>query len=188
MITIVTGQPRSGTSMTMMVLDKGGIPAEHSPNLNSNINPYGSFETTNFQGVIDKCNGKCIKCMTPQILFDVPEGDYKVIMPVRDPEQIIFSRIEAFKMKKMPPNLDRQIGQIERHYRFIRFIISHRPDMQLLEIPYDDYFQKTAKVCDDIASFVEVPFVTSMAATAIDPQYYEVRTKESVIAKLGEIK
>ena len=124
MITIVTGQPRSGTSMTMMLLDKGGIPAEYSPNLNSNINPYGSFETTNFQGVIDKCNGKCIKCMTPQILFDVPEGDYKVIMPVRDPEQIIFSRIEAFKMKKMPPNLDRQIGQIERHYRFIRFIKS----------------------------------------------------------------
>ena len=188
MITIVTGQPRSGTSMTMMLLDKGGIPAEHSPNLNSNINPYGSFETTNFQGVIDKCNGKCIKCMTPQILFDVPEGDYKVIMPVRDPEQIIFSRIEAFKMKKMPPNLDRQIGQIERHYRFIRFIISHRPDMQLLEIPYDDYFQKTDKVIGDISTFIGSKFDPVEGKKAIDPEYYEVRTKESVIAKLGEIK
>jgi hypothetical protein len=161
----------------MMILDRGGIPAEHNPEINKKINPFGSFETGNFENIPED---KCIKCLTPMQLFDLPVGEYKVIMPVRNPEQIYLSRVEAFQkpnlaMNKANPNVEMQKKMIEKHYRFLRFIVENRPDMELLEVPYDDYFLKTEDTIDKIAEFVGVPFDQEEATKAIDHTYYKIR-------------
>jgi len=181
MKTIVTGNPRTGTSLSMMILDKGGIKAEHNLEINKAINPYGSFETHNFKTVPE---GKSFKCLNALELFDLPAGEYKVIMPVRDTEQIVLSRIETFNQKQMPPNMELQKQQIEKQYRFLRFIVENRPDMELLEIPYDDYFLKIDETIDAIAEFVDVEFDKKKAKKAIDPEYYKIRTVEEVSANL----
>jgi len=174
MKTIVTGQPRSGTSLTMMILDKGGVTAEHNPTINDKLNPYGSFETN--KKVSDVADGKSVKCLNPHQLFDVPEGAYKVIMPVRNPEQIILSRWAAFKVKNPPKNIALQIENIEKQYRFLRFIANARPDMDLLEIPYDDYFAKTDETVANIAEFLAVDTFDEVAAkAAVDAELFKVR-------------
>jgi hypothetical protein len=180
MITIVSGVPRSGTSMTMMMLDRGGIVADQDPAIHADLNPYGSFETNRLGYDLTKFAGKSVKCMVAPILFDTPVDDYKIIMPLRNAEQVILSRIKAFKMKVFPLNFDKQVEMVDRQYRFIKFVIKSRPDMKLLEIPYDDYFSKTRKVVNDISSFLEVNFNTIGAEMSVDPRSYKVRTKEEV--------
>lgn len=174
MLTLVTGQPRTGTSLTMMILDRGGVTAEINHNINPNLNPYGSYETNKPIGAI--LDGRSAKCLNPQHLFDVPPREYKVIMPVRDPEQIILSRWDAFNIANPPKNLSLHIAQIEKQYRFIRFIVANRPDMTMLEVPYDDYFENTDTTVDNIAEFLGVPFDTVAAKAAIDLSLYKVRT------------
>lgn len=178
MLTIVTGQARTGTSLTMRLLDRGGVTAEHKPHVNDRLNPYGSFETDKRIPLI--ADGKSVKCLNPTQLFDLPARDYKLIMPVRDPEQIILSRWDAFNIPNRPMNLPLQIEMIEKHYRFIRFIASNRDDMTLLEIPYADYFEKTDETVANIAEFLGVEsFNIEAAKTAIDPSLYKVRTTEA---------
>lgn len=180
---IVTGLPRSGTSMTMMILDKGGIPAVYDERIHKDINPYGSFETGNI-GDITQHVGKCVKCLAPQLLFDLPIGDYKVIMPRRDPEQIVFSRVEAFKQKAIG-NIEKQKELVDRQVRFIKFVVEHRPDMESLEIPFPDYYLTPEKVVDDIATFVETTFDKVEAVKAIDITLYKVRTLAEVTAMVA---
>jgi hypothetical protein len=170
--------------MSMMMLDRGGVTAEHEPSINAKLNPYGSFETSRLANFAIP-DGKSVKCLMPQQLFDVPEGQYKVVMPVRDPEQIIYSRVVKFNANKLPPNMEIQKQQIEKQYRFLRFIVNNRPDMELLEIPYDDYFQKTDEVAGRMADFVgRNKFNAEVAKTAVDPSYYEVRTREAVLTTI----
>lgn len=180
MITVVTGQPRTGTSLSMMILHKGGISAEYDPEVNKSLNPHGSFETRKELERPEDFDGKCIKCLTPQMLFDLPKAEYKVIMPIRDSEQIILSRLEVFKGKQFPQNLALQKKMIEKQFRFMRFIVRHRADMEMLEIEYDDYFLKTDETVDRIADFLGVPFDKVEAKKAVDTEQYKVRNLEQV--------
>jgi len=186
MITIVTGQARTGTSLTMMILDRGGITAEHDPEINKAINPFGSFETRKEIVNPAEFDGKSIKCLTPQVLFDLPQADYKVVMPIRDPEQIILSRLEVFKGKQFPKNLDMQKKMIEKQYRFIKFIVEARKDMELLEVIYDDYFQKTDEAVAAIESFVGVQFNKEEAKKAVALEQYKVRDLNEIKQKFED--
>lgn len=184
MITVVAGLPRSGTSMSMMMLDKGGIPAVHNPNIHQDINPYGSFEIGTMEWDLTKYNDKCVKALLPQVFAETPVGDYKIIMPVRDAEQIVLSRIVVFKTKNpTSAGIDKQKEQIERAYRFLKFVILARTDMQLLEIPYKDFFEKKQKVVDDVSNFLGVPFNKEEAVKAVDSEYFVIRTREEVLPK-----
>lgn len=184
MITIVTGQARTGTSLTMMVLDRGGIPALYDPDINKNLNPFGSFESRSLITSAAQLEGKCYKCLAPQNLFDLPKGNYKVIMPVRDPEQIMLSRFEVFKGKELPKNIPAQKAAIDKQYRFMRFIVNHRKDMELLEVNYDDYFSKPDETIDAIANFVGVTFDKVKAKEAIAPEIYKKRDFETIKKKV----
>lgn len=183
MITVVTGVPRSGTSLTMKMLDDSGIPAYFDGQTHQEINPYGSFETNVPIFDLSLYDGQCVKCFQVISIFDTPPSNYKIIMPYRDPEQIILSRIEAFKIKnRTDASIDKQISQISRQYRFLRFIIANRPDMQLLEIPYTDYFQKTSEVVDMISDFVG-GIDKAKASAAVDPTYFKIRTRAEVLTQ-----
>jgi hypothetical protein len=184
MISLVTGQPRTGTSLTMMILHNGGILAEHDTDINKKINPYGSFESRKRIIKKEQIEGKSYKCLTPLTLFDLPIAKYKVIMPIRDAEQIVYSRLEAFNSKMFPQNMELQKEMIEKHYRFIRFIVNARTDMELLEIPYDDYFTKTIETVDIIADFIGLPFDKAKAISAVDMKHYQKRTKEEMKLKI----
>jgi len=183
---IVTGNPRSGTSMTMNILDEGGITAIQDNRTNAGLNPNGSFETLVGNVDFSTIDGKSIKVLGAQQIFNLPEGEYKVILPIRDPEQILLSRAEAFKMKSLPTNYAKQIDMIARQTAFVKFVVNHRPDMELLKIPYEDYFLKPTEVVDKIATFVGVPFNKAKGVACIDTESYKVRTKEEVAAKIAE--
>lgn len=171
--TIVTGIPRSGTSLTMKILNDGGIPAIYDPKIHADINPYGSFEARIDTIDFTKTDGKCVKVLGAQQIFNLPKGQYKVIMPVRDPEQIILSRKEAFKQKNLPPNMEKQKTMLEIQYEFTRFVVKNM-GMELLEIPYDDYFNKSEEVVDKISAFVG-GLDKDKALKAIDKNYYKIR-------------
>lgn len=189
MITIVTGNPRSGTSMTMNILNDGGITAIQDPKIHSDLNPNGSFETNVSTVDFTKADGKSIKVLGAQQLFNLPVGDYKIILPVRDPQQVVLSRIEAFKQKVIPPqiSIDKQAEQVSKAYNFIRFVAEHRPDMTLLEVPFDEYYSKPAETVKKISDFVAVPFDKVEAVKAIDTTLYTVRTREDVINNLKPV-
>ena len=177
MIIIVSGVPRSGTSMTMRILDMGGISAFHDIEMHKGLNKYGCFERRNHDDDLNVYEGRCVKSLMPNALFATPKASYKVIMPVRDPEQVILSRMRNDMTLEL---FAKRVRQVSRMMDFLRFVIKSRDDMPLLEIPYEDYFTKTEEVVQRIADFVGVPFDKEKAILAVDKELYKVRTKDGL--------
>lgn len=96
---IVSGLPRSGTSMMMRMLEKGGLPVlidgirtadEDNPN------GYYEFEavkrTKEDSSWLDDAGGKAVK-MVYRLLYDLPQcHHYKVVFMRRDSDEILASQ------------------------------------------------------------------------------------------------
>ena len=78
MITVVSGLPRSGTSMMMRMLDAGGVPiVTDQVRKPDSYNPRGYYEYEKVKGMkgdvswLDQCYGKAVKIVS-QLLYFLP--------------------------------------------------------------------------------------------------------------------
>ena len=104
MITIVTGIPRSGTSLIMQMLQKGGMEI-----LTDNVreadesNPKGYFEyekvkslQTDSSWLLDG-DGKAVKIIAQLLKYLLLQFEYKVIFIERNMEEILLSQQKMLK-------------------------------------------------------------------------------------------
>jgi hypothetical protein len=173
---IVTGVPRSGTSMTMRMLQFGGIdiwcnPATMKP---TSFNKYGCFEKGDLSVDLTEYQGKAVKVLNPVVLYATPKFKYKVIIPIRDVEQILLSRQASLRRPLSGSERLRVNGALG----LIKKLISERDDMEVLEIPYEDYFNDTTGVVNRIKDFLG-EFDVAKAVTAVDHDLYKVRDYDS---------
>jgi hypothetical protein len=87
MITVVTAPSRSGTSLTMQMLQAAGLSLawDALPNC-TKWNPLGHYEIDWRKGMtLDECEGKVIKVMPFDLYRLTPEHVYRFIMILRNP-------------------------------------------------------------------------------------------------------
>src|SRR5258708_31928531 len=97
-ITIVSGLPRSGTSLMMQMLDNGGVPVvTDSIRAADTDNPRGYYEFERVKKIKQdpswppEVRGKAVK-MVCQLLYDLPPVEtYRVISMERDLEAMLVS-------------------------------------------------------------------------------------------------
>jgi hypothetical protein len=182
---VVAGHPRSGTSMMMHALARGGLEAAYTPAWDSMAsapngyaqNPHGFYELS----VGEQRHpwfpmlhwGKLIKVQYVQLVGLAP-GRYRVVFMMRHPREIRMS-YQALGEATARQRLD---WSNEDDYRPLmkRFMAAAaiRADMQLLEVWYSHV------LADPLRSFVTIrdfgfPIDPRLAATAIDPALYRHR-------------
>lgn len=111
MITVVTGLPRSGTSLTMQMLRAGGYPIlyDKEPNCDLN-NPRGYYEWKSANKLHGEDNrdatrdsnlaladGKCVKIFTFAFFAFSPMFDYQFIYVDRNIDQVQKSHVAFFE-------------------------------------------------------------------------------------------
>ena len=98
-ITIVSGLPRSGTSMMMRMLEAGGMPVI-TDNLRTadDDNPRGYFEfepakkTKDDPSWLNAAEGKAVK-MIYKLLYDLPDRlEYRVLIMRRNMQEVLTSQ------------------------------------------------------------------------------------------------
>src|SRR5262249_24135332 len=117
-VIIVSGLPRSGTSLMMQMLDNGGVPV-----VTDNIrtadtdNPRGYYEFERVKKIkqeaawLPETRGKAVK-MVPQLLYDLPPTErYRIIFMERDLDEVLTSQ------EKMLERLGRPAAPRERMKR-----------------------------------------------------------------------
>src|SRR5436309_14204442 len=98
-IIIVSGLPRSGTSLMMQMLENGGVPVvtDHIRTADTD-NPRGYYEFEQVKKIkedaswLPQTRGKAFK-MVSQLLYDLPPGErYQIIFMERDLDEMLLSQ------------------------------------------------------------------------------------------------
>ena len=181
-ITIVSGLPRSGTSMMMQAIEAGGIPAlaDHIREKDED-NPKGYYEfepvkkTREDPSWVPGARGKVVK-MVYSLLYDLPEGyEYRVIFMRRDMKEVLASQRKMLERtgkqgarvsdEKLAGLFQAQLAKFDRW-------IAARSAMALLSVEYRDMIASPRVQCEKVAAFLGGALDAEAAAAAVDPSLY----------------
>lgn len=174
---IVTGYPRSGTSMMMQALHKGGIPViVHKDKISpvSEFNPYGDWEVANVGPYLKRTDPKytercAVKLVAPFLHYLPMDRKCKVIFMMRDEQEIITSLLA---MRTVWDHLPNEAVTLAR-----RFLDEN--DIQYHTVWYKEVLKFPKSTLMGISDFLlSDGFDVDSASEAIDP---DARTRVSNI-------
>lgn len=185
-MTIVSGLPRSGTSMMMQMLKAGGADLlVDDLRQNDDNNPKGYMEyepvkklLTNNSWLKDQ-NGKTIKIILQLLNALDMTCDYKIIMMDRDLEEILKSQQKMLGKKEETLNL-KLMTTFEQQKEKINGWLSGKPNIQVLHVKYADVIENPVHEANRINLFLSETMNEEKMVQAVDEQLYRNRKKETI--------
>lgn len=183
-LTIVSGLPRSGTSLMMRMLETGGLPAlTDGVRQADRDNPRGYYEfepakrTKEDPSWLEGTNGTAAK-MVYRLLFDLPgTGRYRVLVMRRNMAEILQSqRIMLERLGKTDDVPDKTMAaffriELEKFDKWIK----QQPNFSVLEVWYNELVNAPVPAVDRICDFLELPLDRAAMCAMIDPALYRNR-------------
>lgn len=191
-ITVVSGLPRSGTSMMMRVLAFGGVaPLTDAVRERDSHNPHGYFEYERVKQArpchlwIDEAAGRSIKLVSRFIPRLPATHQYKVLFMHRDIREVIRSQREMALQYSGADWQGATLNQLAEVYRgdvarCLRWM-QCRPNVSCLEIQYEEVLNDGQGQLQRVAEFLSPRAVDVLAMTeAIDQRLnHSLRTAHS---------
>ncbi len=184
MITIVSGLPRSGTSLMMQMLAAGGLPLltdlERKPDID---NPRGYCEWEPIKllpkdpDLIDQAEGKAVKVIS-QLLLSVPAGrNYKLIFMERPLPEVLASQDEMLKRRGSTQSVDpaRLTSAFRDHLREIIAWLEDRTDIPVCRVGYRRVLIDPIAASKTVRDFLELDLDVDTMAHQVDPSLYRNR-------------
>lgn len=185
-ITIVSGLPRSGTSMMMKMLEAGGIPPLTDEIREADDdNPKGYYE---FERVkkLDKgdtawladAQGKSVKVISALLKHLPSSYRYKIIFMRREMTEILASQRKMLVRRGKDPNStdDQVISQhFERHLQDVLDWMEQQPNVDVLHVHYSETLADPRPGIREINEFLGSNLDTGKMAEVVDPELYRNR-------------
>jgi predicted AlkP superfamily phosphohydrolase/phosphomutase/tetratricopeptide (TPR) repeat protein len=177
-VIIVSGLPRSGTSMMMQILEAGGIEVFtdeiRQPDQN---NPKGYFEYEKTKSLakdntwVQEAEGQALKVIAHLLPYLPNNLKYKVIFMQRDMKEVIRSQ-----QKMINKNIDTfpvAIAQaFEKEVEKVMAWARKEPDVDLLVLNYSEIIANPETEVKKISSFLNVYLDENEMISVIDPTLY----------------
>lgn len=184
---VVSGLPRTGTSMVMGMLEAGGLEvvsddvrvADHS-------NPRGYYEYERVKRLdkdtdtswLEGARGKAIKIIS-FLLKHLPESNtYCVIFMHRDMDELLASQRQMLQALGEPssPAADERLALAYRaHLNAVHDLLSSRPCFDVLGLSYGDIIGRSSDQAERINQFLGGGLDVSKMAAVVDPALYRNR-------------
>lgn len=186
-VTVVSGLPRSGTSMLMNMLAAGGMPvlADDARAADAD-NPRGYFELERVKGLADdtdrrwlrEARGKAVKVISHLLKELPPENFYQVVFALRDLGEVVRSQNTMLARRGEPNPVDdaKALELYRRHLVNVKLLLRTRPNFAVLEVPYAEAVADPAGVAARIARFLGGGLDAARMAAAVDPALYRNRS------------
>lgn len=184
-IVVISGLPRSGTSMIMKMIESGGMEIVTDNVRRPDIdNPEGYYELEKVKEFkkdstwLRSLHGKAVKIIS-MLLYRLPsDQNYKVIFVQRDMREILSSQ------KKMLKRLGEPFDQVpdttlarkfEIHLAKIADWIKKRKNIECLYVNYRQIVEDPLTNAKRIKDFLQCPLDIEAMASAVDPSLYRNR-------------
>jgi len=186
-IIIVSGLPRSGTSMMMKMLESGGleIMTDHLRQADED-NPKGYYELEKVKQLdksqdkawLQEAEGKVIKVIS-QLLPHLPKNwHYKVIFMRRNMAEILASQKQMLIRRGEATNRisDEQLAELfEKHLQQIGTWLQKQPNFDVIYVPYNDVLENADPHITAINNFLDNILNPDNMRTVIDRSLHRQR-------------
>lgn len=184
-ITVVSGLPRSGTSMMMKMLEAGGLsPVTDNIRTADEDNPKGYYELekvkemkTNASWLPD-AHGKVIKVISA-LLQDLPSDQrYRVVFMRREMTEILASQRQMLIRRGQEPNKvpdEKMASMFEKHLVKIAEWLEAQANIDVLYIKYNDILAEPAESVRTLNAFFADALDAAAMQSVVDRQLYRQR-------------
>lgn len=186
-VTIVSGMPRSGTSMLMQMLAAGGIPALTDKVRTAdedNLEGYFEFEpvkkTKQDSSWLDTARGKAVKVIY-MLLYDLPPGyAYRVLFLRRDLEEVLASQSKMLQ-RRGEPGATVSTEQLKKIFagqlQKVESWLAGRDDFEVLYVNHRDVIEDPQREANRINEFLGNTLDATAMAAVVNPTLYRQRGK-----------
>ncbi len=184
-IVMVSGLPRSGTSMMMKMLEAGGLEVVTDEIRKADEdNPRGYYEYEMVKKIkedtswLKETRGKVFK-MVSMLLFELPPDElYKVIFMRRTMGEILESQRKMLERKGQKPDKadDERMGKhFNKHLDKITNWIEEQKNIDVLYVNYNDFVESPHEQTELVNQFLDNKLNTDEAVKVVDKTLYRNR-------------
>jgi hypothetical protein len=183
-ITIVSGLPRSGTSLMMQMLAAGGMTLLSDFKRQADAdNPRGYCEWEPAKLLpkephrIDQAEGKVVKVIS-QLLMSIPEGrQYKVIFMERPLSEVLASQEEMLRRRGTWDSVTQELmtAAFEEHLTEVKAWFLTRPDINVFTLPYKRVLKEPRAISQALKDFLAIDLNVEAMAQQVDLSLYRNR-------------
>ena len=189
-IVVVSGLPRSGTSMMMKMLEAGGIPVwMDGVRSADDQNPRGYYELERVKELdkgLDKSwvregRGRAVKVIS-SLLEHLPAGnDYQVLFMSRNLREVLESQNKMLSQRGEAGSSvsDATLREFyETHLRKVSYFLAHQPGYTTLDVKYADVLADPQTAARRIRAFLGGRLDVDAMIAVVDDQLYRNRQPE----------
>ena len=185
-VVVVSGLPRSGTSMMMKMLEAGGLSllTDHIRTPDED-NPRGYYEFERVKQLpkgdvlwVAEAVGRAVKVISALLEHLPPTYHYKVIFMNRNLQEVLASqRKMLLRRGEDPDRIDEEemARLFTKHLRQVKKWLAQQPHMEVLEVDYNRMLQDPAPYVREINRFLGGWLDESAMIRVVDPSLYRNR-------------
>ena len=184
-IVIVSGLPRSGTSMMMKMLDAGGmaIVTDHIREADED-NPKGDYELEKVKKLkidhtwMGEIAGKVVK-MISMLLYDLPARyNYKIVFMRRNLEEVLASQKKMLERHNRTADYagDDEMRQLYmQHLEEVERWLEQQDNIEVVYVNYKDFLDEPAQNVKSINGYLCGHLDEGAMVQVVDAQLYRQR-------------
>jgi len=187
-VIIVSGLPRSGTSLMMQIMQAAGVSLlidKHRPA--DENNPLGYFEYDAVKKLpensewLRKAGDKAVKIIS-HLLFYLPDDlEYKIIFMRRNLKEVVQSQNEMLERTGKPAGKlsDAELRRrFQNHLKEVGSWLAGKDNIITLDMDYANLINNSDDQITKLSEFLELAFPPGMMKTVIRNKLYRTRTIE----------
>jgi hypothetical protein len=186
-VTIVSGLPRSGTSLMMRMLDTGGLPPLMDGEREADAdNPRGYYELERVKRLpkgdvawVGDAKGKAVKVISALLVYLPPICTYRVIFMTRPMKEILASQRKMLERRTEDPDRvsdETLTGLFRQHLEEAEaWMAGREANLQVLRVGYNDIVSSPQPEIERVVEFLGLALDPAKMAGVVEPSLYRQR-------------
>ena len=187
-VIVVSGLPRSGTSMAMKMLAAGGLtPVEDGIRTADEDNPKGYYEDERVKDLhqmedrswLQDSRGKVIKIISFLLTHLPDDNNYKILFMRRNLNEVLASQAKMLERRgETSDTSDEKMIQVYKdHLWRVNRLLKRKPSFHALDVEYTQVLSDPLGEAQKIKDFLDLPLELDAMAGVVDKNLYRNRAK-----------
>ncbi len=184
-VTIVSGLPRSGTSLMMSMLEAGGMEVltDHIRTPDED-NPKGYYEFERVRQIehdqawLVDAKGRAVKMIAELLKYLPPGYTYKVIFMRRTMKEILASQKRMLVRKGEPTEKvsdEEMAAMFQRYLNRVEAWLANQPNIEVMYVSYNRLLDGPTVQLDNVSQFLGGALDVEQMIRVIEPSLYRQR-------------